>query len=258
MLNAFRHHCGQHQECGPHEADLGEVLNAFRHHCGQHRRAAVELLESQPCSTPFGITAVNTPRPPRRATGPGGAQRLSASLRSTHYLTQLRHKPALGAQRLSASLRSTHREGGVPIHPSAVLNAFRHHCGQHKGITTSSFPFTRMCSTPFGITAVNTFLSPSSQARLICAQRLSASLRSTRPCRPGTFAAGPVLNAFRHHCGQHADSLAPSGKRLTSAQRLSASLRSTQSLMMKPTSRTVSAQRLSASLRSTRHLPRGP
>ncbi len=36
------------------------VLNAFRHHCGQHQHDDHHDLQHDECSTPFGITAVNT------------------------------------------------------------------------------------------------------------------------------------------------------------------------------------------------------
>ena len=57
----------------------------------------------------------------------------------------------------------------------------------------------RMCSTPFGITE---FDAPGHSARLRLitgAQRLSASLSSTRSAGKTTLAPDAVLNAFRHH-----------------------------------------------------------
>ncbi len=112
VLNAFRHHCGQHARVNRGPGHLGDVLNAFRHHCGQH----------------------------------------------------------------SSALGLRGRRG-------QVLNAFRHHCGQHVADHAGDH-LTAVCSTPFGITAVNTWPAAPTSKRPRSAQRLSASLRSTPGRRP--------------------------------------------------------------------------
>ncbi len=138
------------------------------------------------CSTPFGITAVNTASSRKKGWRTYRAQRLSASLRSTRYAPRRFAPLRFGAQRLSASLRSTPGACPSQVYAAGVLNAFRHHCGQHT-ITPGIESIHKECSTPFGITAVNTW--PTYEA----------------PDRAG------VLNAFRHHCGQHP----PTGQRMT-------------------------------------------
>ncbi len=179
VLNAFRHHCGQHVGGRDQDQVLRGVLNAIRHHCGQHARKSRIIPLGSRCSTPFGITAVNTRLKARSpAPWPYSAQRLSASLRSTQRLEfrGVAHRHVLNAFRHHCGqhiARSLHHDP-----PVRVLNAFRHHCGQHS-------KHFKVISYTKG------------------AQRLSASLRSTRRRLLPSARAELVLNAFRHHCGQH-------------------------------------------------------
>ncbi len=108
MLNAFRHHCGQHDTCHAALDALWEVLNAFRHHCGQH---AVNSAFTPPLTC---------------------AQRLSASLRSTLSGSCASHRPirVLNAFRHHCGQHAYGIESRSARQP--VLNAFRHHCGQHR------------------------------------------------------------------------------------------------------------------------------
>ncbi|MCS7023128.1 MAG: hypothetical protein NZU63_15025 [Gemmataceae bacterium] len=105
----------------------------------------------------FRHHCIQHPRAISPADPPIGAQRLSASLHSTLEVYFEPHAGPRGAQRLSASLHST---------PSGEF-----------GIWSTNVD---ACSTPFGITAFNTFLNKS--------------------CRKFVEF---VLNAFRHHCIQH-------------------------------------------------------
>ncbi len=274
VLNAFRHHCGQHNAADERAAADGMVLNAFRHHCGQHVVRSVAGSSARRCSTPFGITAVNTRSTSASSSAKTSAQRLSASLRSTPRAVRIQSVDIVRAQRLSASLRSTPR-WPRPARPGRrVLNAFRHHCGQHvararepRGVwsaqrLSASLRSTRrghvgtagqrVCSTPFGITAVNTVGSLRGGAHHSSAQRLSASLRSTRGDR--SHAArhlAAVLNAFRHHCGQHSENerLHPRARMCSTPFGITAV---NTSLLGGCGAAFPSAQRLSASLRSTR------
>ena len=97
-----------------------------------------------------------------------------------------------------------HKKGRDRRRPAApVLNAFRHHWNLHHPSTVAS-GWLRWCSTPFGIIGIFTSRMSSSARRLRCAQRLSASLESSRGW---TDRRGPrrdcVLNAFRHHWNLH-------------------------------------------------------
>ncbi len=251
VLNAFRHHCGQHPAGHRPAPRLRSVLNAFRHHCGQHNSEKSFFHLPAPCSTPFGITAVNTLPCRSRTWSASRAQRLSASLRSTlHPPGHQGH-----AHRVLNAFRhhcGQHvRKTGQTARSAAVLNAFRHHCGQHVIVCppwpvapraqrlSASLrstqrpphrrgPLNRMCSTPFGITAVNT-----------CGQRTHHSH------------SGRVLNAFRHHCGQHvrAIELSPSSRSCSTPFGITAV--NTDREVPVYADGTTGAQRLSASLRST-------
>ncbi len=127
----------------------------------------LQRTAAQGCSTPFGITEFDT----RRRHG-------------------CRRQSARCAQRLSASLNSTlaRRDRSRPARE----------CSTPFGITefdTQSTPSAGLiageCSTPFGITEFDTQRRHSPSARTVGAQRLSASLNSTRGwCRAvsGTLA----------------------------------------------------------------------
>ena len=252
VLNAFRHHCGQHRLLAAALPGPSLVLNAFRHHCGQHVLVVVFRAVVVVCSTPFGITADNTAGPPRPpCPSLPSAQRLSASLRTTrdrlpeHGRQQPGCSTPFGITADNTGLRRSGRTAG-----SAVLNAFRHHCGQHVerlrtvrthlacstpfGITADNTggpgidgPPDRECSTPFGITADNTPAGGRPPARTRCAQRLSASLRTTRLGRltrpfPGRRCSTP-FGITADNTALYRGSYPVPG----SAQRLSASLRTT-------------------------------
>ena len=175
VLNAFRHHgCREAHGRGlPGLADA--VLNAFRHHgCREEPRPDVTGRDVLMCSTPFGITAVGS------ATG-GLVLRLKLVLNAFRHHGCRESPPAAAprrtrcAQRLSAS-----RLSGVASARSLAAGE-------------------RMCSTPFGITAVGRRVLRPFGSGAACAQRLSASRLSGAE----DLARGPVwvrvLNAFRHH-----------------------------------------------------------
>ena len=137
------------------------------------------------CSTPFGITAVGTQLS-------GHVTQPSRSTCSTPF--------GITDVGTSADFRQ-HSDC------TAVLNAFRHHCGRHTIGHWHEIGPRPKCSTPFGITAVGT--SHGHRSCPACRRRCSTpfgitavgTLRqsdSTGPC-------GDVLNAFRHHCGRHTD-----------------------------------------------------
>ena len=156
-----------------------------------------------------------------------------------------------------------------------MLNAFRHHCCHHSKcgeyriaylpsaqrlsaslLSSHAVHFAEvlrcLCSTPFGITAVIT--TPRTNLRLAtrCAQRLSASLLSSRQIvselrHLSGMCSTPfgitavitsiatyegystcVLNAFRHHCCHHTVSSGSASAAGSGAQRLSASLLSSR------------------------------
>ena len=104
VLNAFRRHCLLHTRRSTPSRWFGSVLNAFRRHCLLH---AVK----SPCLANFA-----------------GAQRLSASLSSSHNPRLYTGWRGSCAQRLSASLSSS---------PVTATNATA------RAVT---------CSTPFGVT----------------------------------------------------------------------------------------------------------
>ncbi len=184
-----------------------------------------------------------------------------------------------------------------------MLNAFRHHCCHHAqsspcsavsnwcaqrlsaSLLSSPLPLDRsiaslrVCSTPFGITAVITITPSRSSMSRGCAQRLSASLLSSRKPSRSNLLGCRVLNAFRHHCCHHSTAnvartfagvcSTPFGitavitmprtawrPGTTCAQRLSASLLSSQPCDVEVTTIGVGAQRLSASLLSSQLVER--
>ena len=148
------------------------------------------------------------------------------------------------------------------------------------GIFTISqfiYPQTKsFCSTPFGIIGIFTRPKAASSTPGRPAQRLSASLESSRGRAGKRRRRGDLLNAFRHHWNLHAAHFTAYPKPAHAAQRLSASLESSQRPTRWQSSCTsgcstpfgiigiftgathavcicrISAQRLSASLESSR------
>ncbi len=167
------------------------------------------------------------------------------------------------AQRLSASLRSTHSGPAGVKRVSHVLNAFRRHCVRHcprKGLHVE----LGQCSTPFGVTAFDTVpLTLTLIALLRCSTPFGVTAFDTLDLRAeplhllGCSLFGPisffivVLNAFRRHCVRHPAHGRKMDQKPKRAQRLSASLRSTPELVHAGQVGYWGAQRLSASLRST-------
>ncbi len=189
VLNAFRHHWNLHLRACRRLRSLPRVLNAFRHHWNLHNLVAAGYGCVVQCSTPFGIIGIFTPSCKARMSAgliscstPFGiigiftsracsttarsasAQRLSASLESSHRISEINQPHVAcstpfgiigiftnesapgcrrgdGAQRLSASLESS---PGVNTHISD--------------------PQTR-CSTPFGIIGIFTPSPESSSTR---------------------------------------------------------------------------------------------
>ncbi len=132
------------------------VLNAFRHHWNLHP-----------------ATRALTTSMRRRA------QRLSASLESSLGSRSRCFSPTRSAQRLSASLESSlarerqSPERGECSTPFGII-----------GIFTDCFNYilrrNSECSTPFGIIGIFTRLPVISSRSILRAQRLSASLESSR------------------------------------------------------------------------------
>src|ERR1700754_3110772 len=107
------------------------------------------------CSTPFGIIGIFT--------------RLPHTERPVkHVLNAFRHHWNLH-----------HGAEDVRIHGQQVLNAFRHHWNLHVSSSASSRRATE-CSTPFGIIGIFTRCWSLPTRATGCAQRLSASLESSR------------------------------------------------------------------------------
>jgi len=115
------------------------------------------------------------------------------------------------------------------LHRAFVLNAFRHHWNLH-GKTPAGSPNEYQCSTPFGIIGIFTMRPEVYEVDRIGAQRLSASLESSRYLLDSHSLQILVLNAFRHHWNLHIHVIQ-------------------DKLLMRPAYR--SAQRLSASLESS-------
>ncbi|MDT4952787.1 MAG: hypothetical protein QOJ02_925 [Acidobacteriota bacterium] len=181
------------------------MLNAFRHHWNLHYLRVVKLKPVGLCSTPFGIIGIFTASGRMRLRNGLRAQRLSASLESSHVprpsstiaqpwcstpfgiigifteLCETEGNYLKGAQRLSASLESS-RPYPCPTRPGdSVLNAFRHHWNLHNRIVIDEYPLT-MCSTPFGIIGIFTVAVYGYTTCSNRAQRLSASLESSLRC----------------------------------------------------------------------------
>ena len=217
-----------------------------------------------------------------------------------HAQTTRRRAESLpSAQRLSASLESSRVKAVPSLLVLRVLNAFRHHWNLHTGgVASYTISFT-LCSTPFGIIGIFTTVMLSQIATMImcstpfgiigiftvhagrrkdpnyCAQRLSASLESSRRrqltrrhgclsaqrlsaslessrSRPsGVGIPTRVLNAFRHHWNLHLACFLILHSQ-TCAQRLSASLESSLMPNLPNDCIHLCAQRLSASLESSR------
>ncbi len=252
MLNAFRHHWNLHCEriCGA--VALITVLNAFRHHWNLHARRA------------FSPTSTRN-----------SAQRLSASLESSQGYA---HALPSSLTRCSTPFGIigifTDNLGSAPALGAWVLNAFRHHWNLHplrgkRGI------HNHKCSTPFGIIGIFTRRRKSLMSGRGSAQRLSASLESSRGRDEDALPSLSVLNAFRHHWNLHLlmpawrarrwrcstpfgiigifthGGPARSNQHLPGAQRLSASLESSRGGKIWRVRAEPRAQRLSASLESS-------
>ena len=205
------------------------MLNAFRHHRGRHPRRGSRLLRVGLCSTPFGITEVGTSPASAGPTGDVRAQRLSASQRSAPGSGRRSWRRVRCAQRLSASQRSAQ---AIIERLSAVRTSAQRLSASQRSAPAGRArrgPTEKVCSTPFGITEVGTFVTARvRQQREVCstpfgitevgtrlgtadhrhlwprAQRLSASQRSAPPGVGTNACPSTVLNAFRHHRGRHA------------------------------------------------------
>ena len=203
MLNAFRHHCGQHgRQAGRSIAGM-TVLNAFRHHCGQHLSVADAVAGSLSCSTPFGITADNTTGGCSSCSRSGSAQRLSASLRTTQGDAVLVPNNSLCSTPFGITADNTRSRAGPPSGCRRVLNAFRHHCGQHTAAGGTAPGMPRRAQRLSASLRTTPSPAPVPTFCRFRAQRLSASLRTTQQSSWGRCSRPRVLNAFRHHCGQH-------------------------------------------------------
>ena len=209
VLNAFRHHCCRHGRVQPICPTRSQVLNAFRHHCCRHRRSTLRSVDFEVlCSTPFGITAVVTsgdlqhePADTRlvlnafrhhccRAPRPIAPLAMSQSVCSTPFGITAVGTPSLNyiadledrcAQRLSASLLSARDDGpGDSVRPSCAQRLSASLLSAQRGGGRQRSGAGRLCSTPFGITAVVTDrVRTTASSTAPSAQRLSASLRSS-------------------------------------------------------------------------------
>ncbi len=107
VLNAFRHHRNSHARREGFRTQGNRVLNAFRHHRNSHKIRPCNANRVRPCSTPFGIIGILTPK----------SHRDRCSYRC--------------AQRLSASSEFSPAYIGLNSPFTNVLNAFRHHRNSH-------------------------------------------------------------------------------------------------------------------------------
>ena len=201
------------------------------------------------CSTPIGITADITPLPHRPST------RLDRVLNA--YRHHGGHHSRWAATLVASPACSTPigitaditRCGERRDADDEVLNAYRHHGGHH--FTSVDKPSdSATCSTPIGITADITGSGAPEQPERRCAQRLSASRRTSLDQPAGAVGHLLVLNAYRHHGGHHSSA----ARRLfvaMCAQRLSASRRTSLTPASFVRSKPRSAQRLSASRRTS-------
>ena len=251
VLNAFRRHCLLHvstaaqsmprSQCSTPfgvtvfftlkavvgNIPMSSVLNAFRRHCLLHRAAADLHAADRRCSTPFGVTVFFTPVPGPVADEIG---RCSTPFGVTVFFTTRTSRRSCwprGAQRLSASLSSSLSCWKAPMSLSRCSTPF--------GVTvfftlTTAAPLVPSgtgCSTPFGVTVFFTGAQSPTGTGSTGAQRLSASLSSSRDtARPAALGPScaqrlsaslssslvtgstardlvPVLNAFRRHCLLH-------------------------------------------------------
>ena len=212
------------------------------------RRAPCGEAVSGSCSTPCGVIAFITRTDSRGRPVPIGAQRLAASLRSSHDHDLDGRGLRFGAQRLAASLRSSPAQDcvggkcrvcstpcGVIAFITVCLGVGRRRITSAQRLAASLRSSRRLamfhllhqrwCSTPCGVIAFITRSSARVPPPPLRAQRLAASLRSSRGHRRRVLPAAQVLNALRRHCVHH-DSHEASRKLMSCAQRLAASLRS--------------------------------
>ncbi len=138
------------------------------------------LLRQSQCSTPFGITELDTATSGAASSPARGAQRLSASLNSTRTVI------ARGdfVDRCSTPFGITE----LDTQPPPVARLRLDVCSTPFGITeldtacaAGALPRRGECSTPFGITELDTTEPTPHRLPPSGAQRLSASLNSTRP-----------------------------------------------------------------------------
>ena len=189
LLNASRHHWNLHgfrfparQYSNTCSTPRG-IIGIFTIHKSSNK-VAVHL-----CSTPRGIVGIFTRRSQAVVKNNSGAQRLAASLESSprHGLAVGSILGVLNAFRHHWNLHLHRRRRRVALHGLRVLNAFRHHWNLHNASGTAT---------------------SSTQQH---AQRLSASLESSRPSAYVLVTQAAVLNAFRHHWNLHSP-LGPHGR----------------------------------------------
>ena len=175
------------------------------------------------CSTPFGITAYVTMGQCLMGFNEGSAQRLSASLLTSLKPQTPPARPRRRAQRLSASLLTSQASPTTSWARVLVLNAFRHHCLRHAApiaLGSAGDPVLNA----FRHHCLRHSMRKRWQPARSCAQRLSASLLTSRAAARGSCADG------------------------ASAQRLSASLLTSPPVRHPEWCGGSGAQRLSASL----------
>ncbi|MDT4952786.1 MAG: hypothetical protein QOJ02_924 [Acidobacteriota bacterium] len=275
VLNAFRHHWNLHISTDDAPITHEQVLNAFRHHWNLHAGNRVKLVERLKCSTPFGIIGIFTLQ--------DSSDKLSTNMCSTPFgiigiFTHTVDKSIVGLDQCSTPfgiigiftqgqnrvlaklfyvLNAFRHHWNLHISrlvsdllPSGVLNAFRHHWNLHSGksFVTSHPHCAQRLSASLESSRPHNALQLPARSR---AQRLSASLESSpvklRIVRPHNYF---VLNAFRHHWNLH---LHERGVKMIQDQVLNAfrhhwnlHQRRTKSLTCRKR-----AQRLSASLESS-------
>ncbi len=238
------------------------------------RIVVILIIGALLCSTPFGIVGIFTNTNRNHFSDSQSAQRLSASLESSRRARreQSSHVRVLNAFRHRWNLHSsnpvyltsnmlcstpfgivgifTPRESPRPARASAVLNAFRHrwnlHCSQAAELGRQS------CAQ-----RLSASLESSRQPRVrpacsrFCAQRLSASLESSPSRRLMSLIGFSMCSTPFGIVGIFTSPGRDKRTRTVSAQRLSASLESSLAVASIARIFATCAQRLSASLESS-------
>ena len=163
----------------------------------------------------------------------GGAQRLAASMESSHLLRTGKRRrsdeASIGAQRLAASMESSPGLGCALFARAQVLNALRHQWNPHASLRPIPVSWSS-------------------------AQRLAASMESSLGIAVHGQAPPSVPNCAQRLAASMESSLQPSGVCVCTdrAQRLAASMESSHVSFWGSVPPALGAQRLAASMESSR------